>query len=69
MATMGGLRPWYWVVLLLWLWLAVMSVAAIHDYGLETVTPLSGPLDAILSILVVTIPVWTFFLARRRPPN
>lgn len=70
---MRKLRPWYWIVLFFWFWLAAMCVAAIHDYGIGTVTPLAkggwGAVDALVSILVLTAPVWTYFLARRRDSN
>jgi hypothetical protein len=67
-ATLVSIRWWYWLILFLWLGLAAMGFAALHDYGFSTIRPLaSGPLgilDAALSIAVLTLPVWTFFIAR-----
>jgi hypothetical protein len=48
----------------------LMGVAAIHDYGFDTISPLAnGPLgiiDAAARGLIVFFPVWAFFIARKK---
>ena len=68
---LSKIRPWFWIVLAMWLFIMAFGVLAFLDYGFETFLPVetgsAAALEVAVKVVILALPVWTYPLAKRVP--